>query len=97
MVNYEYLYVLELSWRQNSIKSSWADLHQDVKILQSLRDWLCPHLQGATDDLMPCCPVYIPVSGLRIGMECEPSEGSQKSDELGLGYLLTAVQIVLLY
>jgi len=30
-------------------------------------------------------------------MECEPSEGSQETDELGLGYLLSAVQIVLLY
>lgn len=58
---------------------------------QSLRDCLCPHLQGVTDDLTQCCLVYIPVSDLGIGMECEPSDGSQETDKLYLGYLLMAV------
>jgi hypothetical protein len=49
-----------------------SQLRQDVKILQTFRDCLCPHCQGTTDDLMPCCLVYIPLCGQRLGWKWEP-------------------------
>ena len=42
-------------------------LQQGVKILQPFRDWLYPHPQGATDNLMPCFLVYIMLCDQGLG------------------------------
>jgi hypothetical protein len=67
--------VMSNFWAKVTVKKIFLDrqMYQDVKILQVLEADSVPHLQGAADDLMPCRPVYVPLSGWVSGWNASQS------------------------
>jgi len=90
--------VMSNFWAMVTIQKIFLDrqMHQDVKILQLFRRWLLPPSSGCfwwLDALLPSVCTWV-----QGGVRANPLSGqSQTIIELGLGCLLMAVHVVLLY